>query len=821
MTDHDQPVPAYQPDEFGDDSLLPTAERVRRALSSEPPRPAFRDRLRAQLVAARAEAIAAAEQPDAGPAAAIGGADTSARPTDEPPADAPGGGVAETGFGRVIGRVPRTGLPASSHSDRPVGSPAPGGQPARGTAAVVPPGAGPVATGPRSTGPGSTKPGDTGGGPRGRRRRRRWAWVSGAAIVAIIAVVAGVVGLPRILGTGRGVVVSAASGSNGVISADPAAPVMLRFSQPMNHAATVAALHLSPATKLQTSWQGEALTVTPTHGFAPNSAYLLTIDHTVAATSSGARPAADLHLAFGTAPAADGGSGAAAPVKLSRTTVAGAESDSEAVVTANGSLLLTAARSGAGTDGHAGLVRIGDAGTVRLSAATEAICLSRSARSVAFLTRAGNGTRVVFADGDGTPSSSVKVAVDAGSPLGWIDDAKVSYVSGGKLRAVDAAGHVTTLSDASINAAHDTVALSPGGRYVFVGPASGSGGKLTDLVSGAARALPGIVGSPAFDGDGSTVAWFEASGGRQLIAEAPSGGGPVLTAVLPVRAGDRLSDLALSPDGTQFVYSVAGADGRAELRVATLPDARTVAVSVGGVGESPNWAASGRTFAVLGGESNAPRIQTVSLPDSVTGRQPAWSGRAAAFANAQISGDGGAQVALAEPGAALPALPRITRAAVIWGHSAADGTATVGVRLTVDATSGGTAARQADETLELAPGAGGILVVRKATIGAWHAAGPGPQLVQVDTTGSPGAVRLVFDGDLNAATVPGALTLTTSAGRSIPATVSYDAAHRSVTVRPVSVGGPATVTVAIGTSLHDVDGHPFSGGSPITADLSR
>jgi hypothetical protein len=837
MTDHDQPVPAYEPDEFGDESLLPTAERVRRALSSEPPRAAFRDRLRAQLVAARAEAIAAGsgapgESTAATGTAAAGGAEATAGPVDEPPAGGPG---------RVVGRVPRSDLPAAPPAERAISrAPVPAEQvptglsqptasappstpstpPARGAAAVVPSAAGPAPTGPRPTRPGATGPRPTGGGRRGRRRLPRWAWAAAAAVVAI-AVAAGVTGLERGLGTGPKVAVSAQSSSEGAISADPAAPVVLRFSKPMNHAATAAALHLNPATALQTAWQGDTLTVTPTHGFAPDSAYLLTIDHTVAATSSGARLAADLHLAFGTAPAAESGSVAAAPVTLSRTTVADAQADSEAVVTANGSLLLTAARSGPGTDGREGLVRIGDGATVRLSADTDAICLSRSGRSVAFLTRSGSGTRIVFADGDGTPSSSAKVAVDAGSPLGWIDDAKVSYVSGGKLRAVDATGHVTTLSATSINAAHDTVALSPGGRYAFVGPATDTGGKLVDLVSGVAHALPGAVGSPAFDGNGATVAWFEASAGRQLIAVAPSGGGPVLTAVLPVRAGDKVSDLALSPDGTHFVYSVAGADGRAELRVATLPDARTVAVSAGGTGESPNFSASGNEFAVLGVDGGAQRIQTVSLPNSVTGRQPAWLGLATAFANAQIGGDGGAQAALAEPGAALPAPPHITRAAVVWGRTAAAGTATVGIRLTIDATSGGAAAREADETLDLGPDAGGILVVRKATVGAWHSAAAGPQLIRLDTTGSPGAVQLVFDADLNAATVPGALTLTTSAGQPVPATVSYDAAHRTATVRPASDSGPATVMVAIGTGLRDIDGHPYAGGSPIAADLSR
>ena len=832
MTDHDQPVPVYEPDEFGDESLLPTAERVRRALSSEQPRPAFRDRLRAQLVAARAEAIAV-EGPVSGTTGAetVGGADATAPRADGPPADAPDPAGPGSGPDRAIGRVPRSDLPAPSvppaRGTVAVVPPPTGtrstGQPATESGPTGPPAPGPGSTGPRSTGPGATGPGATGPrsagvGPRGRRRLRRWALTAGVA--AVIAFAAGVIVLPRVLGGGRGVAVSAQSGIDGAVSADPTAPITLRFSQPMDHAATASALQLSPATALQTSWQGDTLTVTPTHGFAPNSAYLLTIDHTVAATSTGARPAADLHLAFGTAPAAEGSSAAAPPTPLSRTVVADAASDSEAVVTADGSLLLTAARAGPGTDGHDGLVRVGGVGTVRLSAATEAICLSRSGQSVAFLTGNGKSARIVFASGDGTPSASVQAAVDAGSPLGWIDDAKVSFVSGGKLRAVDAAGHLTTLSDTSIDAAHDTVALSPGGRYAFVGPATGAGGKLTDLVSGAAHALPGIVGSPAFDGDGSTVAWFEASAGRQLIAVAASGGGPVLRAVLPVRAGDKLSDLALSPDGTQFVYSVTGAGGRAELRVATLPDARTVAVSVG-IGESPNWSASGHEFAVLGVDGGAPRIQTVSLPASVTGRQPAWLGLATAFANTQIGGDAGAQAALAGPDVALPAPPRITRAAVIWGRTGAGGTATVSIRLTVDATSGGTAARQADETLDLGPDGAGAPTVRKATIGAWHSPPAGPQLIRLDSTGTPGAVQLVFDADLDAATVPGALTLTTAAGQPIPATVSYDAARRTATVRPVSGSGPATVMVAIGAGLRDIDGHAYAGGAPIAADLSR
>jgi hypothetical protein len=93
---------------------------------------------------------------------------------------------------------------------------------------------------------------------------------------------------------------------------------------------------------------------------------------------------------------------------------------------------------------------------------------------------------VVFADGDGTVRTSVPVVVDPGSPLGWIDDAKVSFVKDGKLQAVDRDGKVDS--------------------------------------------------DPAFSADGATVVWVDAAG--PSLAMAASGGGPVLTAPLPVRSGD-------------------------------------------------------------------------------------------------------------------------------------------------------------------------------------------------------------------------------------------------------------------------------------------
>jgi hypothetical protein len=445
----------------------------------------------------------------------------------------------------------------------------------------------------------------------------------------------------------------------------------------------------------------------------------------------------------------------------------------------------------------------------RLSATTDAICVSRSGSSIAFLTHAGSGSRVVFADGTGTPLDSAPVVIDQGSPLGWIDDAEVSYVGGGRLRAVDRSGHVRVLSDSPVDPAHDTVVLSPGGRYVYLRPATGTSGsgRIIDLQTGAARPLPGITGDPAFSADGATVIWIDGSGPTPRIAVAATGGGPALTAPLPVQPGDSLSDLSLSPDGSHFVYSLTRPDHHGELRLAALPDGNTLAVSPDGIGQSPNWSSSGRLFTVLSSGTAGPRIDTVTVADQVADRQASLEATASAFANAQISADPGAQHALAVPGMALPTLPHVTRAEVLWVLPSPDGTATARVRLTIDPRPDDPVVKQAEETLTLDPRSGTRPpTVRAVTAGPFQPAPPGPALTHLDTDASPGAVQLTFDSDLDPATVATALTLTAPDGRPIPSTATYDPPTRTVTLRPASPGTTAMV-VRIGTGLRDTNGH--------------
>jgi Bacterial Ig-like domain len=689
-----------------DPTLRPTAEQVHRVLHAGLPRPAFRTTLRTHLLAAHAQT-----HPD-----------TATPHPDSPPTTTPT-------TPEVTAVLPQAASPAAGTGTGTV------------PVAPVPPPSRAIA---------------------GWRRRELYALA--AAVVATILGTAAVI--RYVIDRPAPVSVTAVGDVAGAVSAAPGDAVRLRFTQALDPGSTRKALRLVPATDVTTTWQGATLTVSARHGFAPNTPYRLVIDHDTARTANGAPIAADIRLVWGTAPTPGPAPTAGPPATLTTTTVAGATDGAEAVVTGDGALLVTGAQPGPDTDFHSGLVRIDGGGSTRLAPETDAICLSRSGASVAYL----SGTQIVFADKNGTAQDRVAVPVDAGSPLGWINDAEVTYVGGGRLRAVDRAGHVRTLADSPLDPTRDTLVIAPGGRYVYLrttGP-----GELIDLPTGARHQLPGATDNVAFSPDGATVLWLDGT----RLATAPSAGGPVLTASLPVGAGDKVSDLAVSPTGGRLAYSVTHPDGQGELRVAALPDGHTIGASTAGTGESPNWAPSGRTFTVLAGGS---RIESVTVPPADPAGRVAAT--AAAFANAQVGGDPDAQQALAGPDLLRPALPPLTRAAVLWVSVAPDGSATARVRLTSDS-----GPVQSEETLTL------DTRVRAVSVEPFHPVPPGPQLIRA-TAGS-----LTFDSDLDPASVP----------RAFQEPATYDPATRTVTVKP------AGTVIRVSTALRDVNGQPL--GTPLS-----
>jgi len=421
------------------------------------------------------------------------------------------------------------------------------------------------------------------------------------------------------------------------------------------------------------------------------------------------------------------------------------------------------------------------------------------------------GSQIVFADAAGTPRSGVLAGADAGTPLGWIGDGEVSFVGGGRLRAVDPSGRVRVLAPEVVDAAHGTVVPAPGGRYVYLRPRRsdplGTAGRLVDLTSGASRTLPGIEGAPAFTADGATVVWAARGPAGTVLAIAASGGGPVLTTTLPVRPGELISGLGISPDGSRLVYSLTRPGAGSELRLAALPDGHTLATAAG-AGESPHWSRSGRMVTVLGHGERGAQIETVSVPPSMFDSRASLEATVTAFIDAQVSADDGAQRALAAAGLVPPRLPALTRGRLLWVQAGLGGTPIAQVRLTADPRPGRLVAQQAAETLTLQPDPpGSPVTVRAVTVSSFADAPSGPQLIGVDVGADADAqaVRLAFDSDLDPAALD--VRLADPDGRRVPATVAYDPVTRTVTLRPGAAGDRAVVVV-IGTGLHDVTGRP-------------
>jgi hypothetical protein len=614
--------------------------------------------------------------------------------------------------------------------------------------------------------------------------------------------------------------VNVSSAISGRASVAPASPVVIHFDRPMDHAAVAAALHVSPATAFRAAWRGSDLILTPLHGLVPDSIYILTIDHTRARSSTGAPLPVDLHVGFGTAPIEFARSAAPSPVHLPVSAVAPADDGSEAVVASDGSLIATSASR----YGFAGLLRLHPDGIVEaLGPSTTAICVSRSGRSLAYLNGSGAGAAVVMASGDGSGGQAVPVAVDGGSPLGWINDERVSFVAGGQLRAVDRAGHVSVLSSTRIDAARDTVVIAPGGRYVFLRSASASSapgqGQLLDLATRTSHPLQGIVGKPAFSADGGTVIWVDGSDPSPRLARTASTGGPVLTLPLPLVAGDQVTDLGISRDGSRLIQSVKHPNGDTELRLAALADGATVAVAPGEHGESPSWSPTGNQVAVLGHPGSGPQIDVVDIPPETADPFGSAEALATVFANAQVDGDQDAMRDLSAAKVDVGRLPSASRASVVEVGLGPSGTAQVGLRLLLDPTPAHPAVRAATETLDLRPDSKlGRLVVEAADAMPVADLSTGPHLVRIASGAKPGTVTATFDSDLDPGSVSGAVELRSVGGGLLPVNSTYDAATRSVTLSsPFGLSGSLALTV--GTGLRDVAGQHLAASvqAPVVA----
>ncbi|MFN2581985.1 MAG: Ig-like domain-containing protein, partial [Candidatus Dormibacteria bacterium] len=643
------------------------------------------------------------------------------------------------------------------------------------------------------------------------------------------------------------VTASSAIAAQHLVSPDDA--ITVAFNQPMNHAAVAAGLRIEPATQVTTSWSGNNLVITPVHHLAGNTPYTLTISQRSLVAASGATAAAPMQITFGTAPTPPPSVSTTTPPVLATTALGTAQSGSALLFAPDGAVVSTAATSAAKPviatpppsaspvaetpspataqaqpaassaaaasptasppslpTGPSLIEYRGSSAPLVLGPAASAAAFAPNGSALAAAIADGGNTRIVVSQPDGTQPSVLATVPRSVVGLTWTSNSRVEFATATAVQAVSIGGSPSTVATTSAPVA----ALAPGGAHAYVAPSGGAAGRLLDLQSGSSRALTGATtaDSAAFSGDGSTIAWLNASGSQQqLMTEPVAHDSAALVAV--VDPGTSLQGLALNKSGDEVAYTEAPKNAAAKLVVAQVPSGTPLAT--GPAAARAAFSPDGGTLALITGS----QLQVVQAPLPGASTHPQQSTPAAgtalhAFVDAQVSGNGGALPSLSAPNVDSAGLTPhgLSRASIIDAVAQPDGSLHADVSLLVDPSGARAAPLVADETLTIASaGDGAPFLVTSLNVSPLHQQSAGPHVVHVESTLARTAlsVQVSFDSDLNPASVAQAITVQAASGTTVPGTVTYNAETRTATVL-LSADPGGQLTVVVGTSLQDVNG---------------
>ena len=317
----------------------------------------------------------------------------------------------------------------------------------------------------------------------------------------------------------------------------------------------------------------------------------------------------------------------------------------------------------------------------------------------------------------------------------------------------------------------------------------------------------------AFSGDGAAVAWIATTSSQQQLMTEPVARDSAATVSVP-DPGASLRLLGLNRDGSEVIYDETLADGTAKLLLAQVPSGTPLAT--GPAASAAVFGSEGASLALLVPSGNGLLVQlatTAGAPSHTAQTVPAQAvGTLNAFVNAQTAGDTAALTSLSSAAvdAARHTPQGLSRGLVVYSIAQPDGTIDATVELLVDPSGTRATALVADETLTLAPaGAGRGYVVTALNVSPLHTQVTGPHVVRLSSAPSAAGllVQVSFDSDLDAATVPGAISLTAKGGGPgpVPSSVVYDADTRTawVTLPGVSAG---SFTVTVSGAVRDVNG---------------
>ncbi len=691
---------------------------------------------------------------------------------------------------------------------------------------------------------------------RGRSARgvRRWwrlgpagfAW--GGAVVGAALITATV--LTFVSNSPKDQTVTAFSQLTAQHSVSPNQVITVSFNQPMNEAVVENHVHIQPAVKYTVSWKNNDLVITPVYHLSANTPYTVTIKKTYLVAASGASAAAPINITFATKPTptpqpatppsltpvvlganGTGGSLLYAPDGSVVSTVgvipASATTAPSPTATptpaANATPTPEGALSGAPPVPGA-LVEFPTPGTAaQIGPSASAAAFSPNDRYLAMAVDDGNGgSRIITSQSDGSAPDRLTNSATPVTALTWASNDRIIYTDGTTVYSVDLS-HTTNSLYTLPSGSGVITALATGGAYAYVTPATGTGGSLLNINSGAEQTLQGATTDVAFSGNGASVAWIDESvQPERLFTESVTQNAPAALSMPDSNASP--SDVALDLRADEITYvSTNASSGIAQLVVAQLPSGTPLAVTpISNISEL-TLSPGGDHVAFVSNTSAGASIEQAPVPGAPTSRAglsipDAANATLQSFVQAQVGQNGqpdlGTLAALSAAGvnAASNTPPNLSRAYVISTSLEPAGVVEASIELIVDPDAGHTTTRVASEQVLIAQSSGSY-VVTSATIFPLRNESAGPHVVQVtpSTAGGVTTLLVTFDSDLTQATVSGAITVENQAGVILNSTAVYDPDTRTATVTLANAPS-GTLTLEIATSLADVEGQSLANG---------
>ena len=613
------------------------------------------------------------------------------------------------------------------------------------------------------------------------------AWIGAAAGVVLIASV---------------VVYMSQQSSGGLFITSPMAdapavqlaqPILVKFSQPMDHPSTEAAVQVAPATNVAFSWQdNNTLSVQPTSGnLAPNTQYQVTIGPT-AKTATGQSLSAPQTISFVTQPAA------APPTVPSPTASPTPRSQLP------GEHLLASLPSGVtyapqwsadsttvyfvGANGALDSVPVagGDV-KVLVPDGVSSPAIAPAGDRLAYIR--GNKVEVLLL-ASGTTTDELASGTPPPTIVGWVKD-KLFWSAGHAVYAASGASGPSQVAPIPPDGA--VVSIAPDGAHAIYQLAHSL--ELLDLATGKSSLL-GTVGAQFFGWslDGTRLIYSSADG--NVVGDSQG----KTIAVLPTgdSSWSSLDEILLGSDTELY---------------AVRPDSFGLTKLANGTYQAPLWAPNGTAFAFVRGSA----LWTASanpLPPEPPALDLA-SSAVTSFMKVRLAGqsdqaklyltDNGKQ-AYANGGLNLlingdPVFSRYYILTNEITRSQPD-TARLVVRLVL--AHGKLNVSDFEETLTLQRDLStGQFLIDQAAAGPRRDLGKGPEVVGVDMTAT--SVKVTFDSDLKAETVPDSVFLLDSKGKKVDAKATY--ANRTVTISGLQLAPGAPYKLVVLGAVHDVNDH--------------